>query len=246
MYNMKSLRNIKLSTITSQHFLGITLGMLILVGSASLSFADTPRQQLAEGVEPKDIQCGESLVLFLRDNGAPICIQSSHIEAFTERGLGMVQTSNIKLLEKSDDTKSNSLFTNSDGILVWASEPTYLPGGYELKTIDSAQNAYTYLNYGTDPLKINDTVRDNIANGIVVLYNEDKGSFGDWNGWIQGQAFESEQKRISKIGDASILLLDNVFGTNKALYLDGSHSISVLSDDVPIEELEKILISIIS
>ncbi len=84
---MKSLNNIKPITITSYQFLIISLGILILVGSTSLSFAGitTPRQQLAEGVEPSDIQCRESLILFLRDNGSPVCIKFSSIEAFVER-----------------------------------------------------------------------------------------------------------------------------------------------------------------
>lgn len=45
---------------------GTSIGIFILLGSVSLSFADilNPKQQLAEGIAPEYVQCRESQVLF--------------------------------------------------------------------------------------------------------------------------------------------------------------------------------------
>ena len=57
----------------------IIFGLLLLgsVYGMQESFADkipSPRQQLADGVTPEDIQCKENRVLVLRNNGSPACV----------------------------------------------------------------------------------------------------------------------------------------------------------------------------
>ena len=45
----------------------------------------SPKKQVSQGIEPENIQCKESLVLFLRDNGQPICIKPTTMQKLVER-----------------------------------------------------------------------------------------------------------------------------------------------------------------
>ncbi len=165
---MKSLDNVKLLTI--QQFLIISFGVLILVGSLSVSFADTPRQQLENGVDPRDIQCRESLILFLRDNGGPVCIMYSSIESFVERQWGIAAPHTYDTLPPRDDTptkrepipesppiKANSPPGNPprlSGPIYWTStisNSTYtdsngntitISGGHETNPVDGGRPVY--------------------------------------------------------------------------------------------------------
>jgi len=59
--------------------LAITLTVLS-ISSTSVSYAaslDSPLYQLQNGVDPKDIQCNENLVLVLRTDGSPVCVKES-------------------------------------------------------------------------------------------------------------------------------------------------------------------------
>jgi len=97
--------------------LGFFLSIIIITGSTSLSFADipNPRQQLAEGVESKNIQCKESLVLFLRDNGQPICIKPTSMQKFVERQYGVAdkQIPVSNSIVESEKNESSAIEINS-------------------------------------------------------------------------------------------------------------------------------------
>ena len=70
--------------LTNHKLLGITLALVMLVGSVSYSFADdeyvSPRKQVESGVAPEDVQCKENHVLVHRTNGSPACVTEKTAE----------------------------------------------------------------------------------------------------------------------------------------------------------------------
>jgi len=94
--------------------------IILITFSISLSFADipNPRQQIAQGIEPKNIQCNNSMVLFLRENRSPICIKLDTMEKLVERQQitadKQITKSNqiVESKNKSPTSESNSAYTN--------------------------------------------------------------------------------------------------------------------------------------
>jgi len=71
----------KISTV----ILGISLVFVLFLSSISVSFGSfvgSPNYQLESGVTPEDISCRNNLVLVLRTNGNPACVQDSTSKQF--------------------------------------------------------------------------------------------------------------------------------------------------------------------
>ena len=61
--------------MTMKKFLGISLALVMLVGSVPLGFSEPLRVQLEQGIEMEQIQCdNDSHVLVLRTNGNVACV----------------------------------------------------------------------------------------------------------------------------------------------------------------------------
>jgi|GEM_PF-2827457 len=90
----------------------VTIIALVFVGfSIQESFTEqipSPRQQLADGISPEDIQCRENRVLVLRSNGSPACVTEKTaekigweiIETFIVQNIPVIPEKTIEIIPK--------------------------------------------------------------------------------------------------------------------------------------------------
>ena len=64
---------------------------------------DTPRKQVAQGIEPVAVKCNEGLSLIIRHNGFPACVRPDTVESLEERGWGVIPPPCCKNMHQEPD-----------------------------------------------------------------------------------------------------------------------------------------------
>lgn len=134
----------KLNTI-----LGI-FSIIVITCSISLSFADipNPRQQIAQGIEPENIQCKDLLVLFLRENRLPICIKPDTMQKLVERQQVMAD----KQITKINQTVESKNESSTSKINSTHADVCPIDNFFDVSDSDGAGSSYPkpYLNVYCD------------------------------------------------------------------------------------------------
>lgn len=111
----------------------ITLFVFSIIATP-LVFGDveSPRKQMAKGVFVEDVVCKNELQLMLRNNGDAICVKSSSITKFVDRGISeIIDTSerDLKMKEEKEQAENNGINYNSpEKILINSEKPSYKAG----------------------------------------------------------------------------------------------------------------------
>lgn len=144
-------------------------------------------------------------------------------------------------------TQFETVKTKSDRS--WINEPEYLPTSMSLKRIYS-NGEVIYAIYGSDSFEVRPTMIENIRDGVVITYSTDDSFSPDWVELAKEKTKEYDHINISTIDGISVKLVedirsDDIYSVNKAFHRDGKNIVIVLSKTASIDELEKIIRSII-
>jgi len=132
----------------------------------------------------------------------------------------------------------------------WIKEPKYVPIDSSLKTVTS-NGEVVYAIYGDGNFKVRSTIIDNIQDGVVITYSTDGEPSPNWVELAQEKAKQYDHISVSTVNGVSIKLVEDInsddkYSVNKAFYRDGKNIVVVLSKSASIDELEKIMSSIIN
>jgi len=145
------------------------------------------------------------------------------------------------------DTKFDTLTATDER--AWIKEPKYIPTNSSLKTVTS--NGVVYAIYGDRNFNVRSTMIDNIQDGVVITYSTDGESSPNWVELAQEKAKQYDHIRVSTVNGVSVKLVEDInsddkYSVNKVFYRDGKNIVVVLSKSASIDELEKIMRSIIN
>lgn len=132
----------------------------------------------------------------------------------------------------------------------WIKEPKYMPTDSSLKTITS-DGEVVYAIYGNGNFKVRSTIIDNIQDGVVITYSTDGEPSPNWVELAQEKAKQYDHISVSTVNGVSLKLVEDInsedkYSVNKAYYRDGKNIVVALSKSASIDELEKIIRSIIN
>ena len=81
-------------------FLALSLS-LFLVNPVN-AYVESPKKQIERGVMAKDVTCKVGLSLVIRNNGFPVCVNSTTAEKLEKRGLGKIETAASEKIQIKD------------------------------------------------------------------------------------------------------------------------------------------------